>query len=299
MQHPELRSNHYNIFWYHCQNPKITAFCHELLSFGGPCNFHPFLGKWRLSTSHCYQPHTAVQPCVGGSRYGLSSGQSADFIWQWTHSRVRCLNKNAFVKPSLQWNIQVLIFFSQVRQGKLLSGLSVYVTVAALLWPFLFTNPLRAVISILFHMHATEVGTPTTQQNKSSTVRAAHSWASDITWSTVRPLCFPCFTPSLTEEKDRERTSESKTCACPTWMLMVSSEFVRLLLCVFAHVWGEMSTSDRGQHFFPFSPRLTCRMWEAGGALKCFTHLSADCEGLRVNREIDFWLQVWDWTKQK
>lgn len=37
-------SNHNNNFWYHCLNPVIITFCYEL-SFWGPCNFHPFLGK--------------------------------------------------------------------------------------------------------------------------------------------------------------------------------------------------------------------------------------------------------------
>lgn len=126
--------------------------------FGDPVISTHFPGEWRLPTGYSCKPRSAVQPCVGGSRYGRCSGQSADFMWQWIHSLVRYLNKNACVKLSLHWNFQVLIFFPQVRQRKLLSGLSIYVTAAALLWPFLFINPLWATISILFHMYATDAG---------------------------------------------------------------------------------------------------------------------------------------------
>ena len=75
---------------------------------------------------------------------GRCSGQSADFIWQWIHSLVRCLNKNASVKLSLYWNPQVLIFFPQERQEDLQSGLSVSVTATALLWPFLIHKPTQS-----------------------------------------------------------------------------------------------------------------------------------------------------------
>lgn len=256
----------------------------------GPCNFHSFLGKCpQLQLQPPLQPNRVlVAHAMGHAVVKVLILYDSEYI-----RLVRYLNKNAFVKSSLQWNIQVLIFFPQVQRGKLLSGLSIYVTVAALLWPFLFKNPLRAFISLLFHMYATEVRAPTTQQNKSSTVRATHSWASDITWSTVWPLCFLCFTLSLTEEEDRESTSQSKTCACLTWTLMGSSECVRLLLCVCAHVRGSWALLTEGSIS---SPSLYGSL--AGCEAGVFTPLSADCEGL-AHEQDDFWLQVWNWYKWK
>lgn len=102
--------------------------CH----FGDPVISTHFPGKQRLPAGYSCKPRSAVQPCAGGSRYGQCSGRSADFIWRWIHNLVRCLNKNASVKLLLYWNPQMLIFFPQVWQRKLQSGLSIYVTAPAL-----------------------------------------------------------------------------------------------------------------------------------------------------------------------
>lgn len=143
-----------------------------------------------------------------------------------------------------------------------------------------------------------KLGTPPSlpKQNKSSTVRSTHSWASDTTCSTVLSLCFLCFTLSLTEEEDVERTSESKTRACTTRMLVLSSwcvwACVSLLLC--GQKWALLI---EGSISFPCQ-----RGWLASCVRLpvswSVTPLSADCDG-SAHREQNIWLWVWDWQNRK
>lgn len=243
---------------------------------GGPVISTHF---WESVHSYSCNPHAAAQPCVGGSRYGPCSGQSADFIWQWIHSLVRYLNKNAFVKPSLQWNIEVLIFFPRVQKGKLLSGLSIYVTVAALLWPFLIHKPTQ---SRHFHpfpyvCNGSQEPHYTTEQAIYSKGRSQLSLRHNLEHS--RTIVLPLFHP-VSDGRGRQGEDFPVKDMCMSHMNSYGILWVctssPVLMC--GEKWALLTEGSIS------SPAhlLTCRM---------FTPLTADCQGF-AHVQDDFWLQV-------
>ncbi len=266
----------------HCEDPVISTH---------------FPGEQRLPAAYSCKPRSAVQPCAGGSRYGRCSGQSADFMWQWIHNLVRCLNKNASVQLSLYWNPQVLIFLPQVRQTEKTAEWAVHPCHShSPFVTFLIHKPTqrRHFHPFPYVCHRSWELPSLPKQNKSSTVRSTHSWASDTTCSTGWSLCLLCFTLSLTEEEDMERTSESKTRACPTRMLVLF-----LSLCVYfcSCVGKKWALLIEGSISFPCQ-RGSLASWVRLPVSWSVSPLSADCDG-SARREEDIWLWLWDWQERK
>lgn len=137
--------------------------------------------------------------CWCGSCDGWCSGQSAEFMtghyvayWSFPIKKAReepicsvahTFPKYVFVKTA-EWDAHL--------------GHS-----PSLLWPFVFTNPhWSSFPSVSICMQRKLERLPLLLGTSPLQWVSSRSWVSDTTWSTVWPLCFLCFTLSVTEVED-------------------------------------------------------------------------------------------------